>query len=470
MFKKKVFIETLGCQMNMADSERILGLLEEIDYYPVDSMQEADLSILNSCSIREHAVDKMRSYIGKWDKERKPGSLIGIAGCVAQQEGKDLLNQIRSADILIGTHNLHRIADLVLEAEAKHAKAVKDKIPGALDNVGNFARPQVGEIWESLPEDIPETPIFRKTKYYAWVNVIYGCNYRCTYCIVPKTRGDQRSRPIDEIILEVDSLAKEGYKEVILLGQNVDGYGLDIQSNLANLLKEVHKVDGIERIKFLTSHPCDMTFELIDTVADLEKVSKYFHIPIQAGNDEILKKMARRYTVKRYFELISYIRKRMPDAAITGDIIVGFPGESHEQFMDTVKVVQDIQYDACNTAIYSPRPYTPAAQWTDEISFQEKQERIRLLNAVITEIAEKRNQRYLGTTQEVLVEGLSSRNPKRLTGRINHNKTINIECDPSLHDQYIGKICPVKVTQAKAWALRGEFQTVAEPISELAKI
>ncbi len=455
--KKKVFIETLGCQMNMADTERMLGMLEEIEYYPTEIMEEADLSILNTCSIREHAVHKMRSYVGKWDRHRKPGSLVAVSGCVAQQEGTSLAKTIKAVDIVVGTHNIHRLPDLVIEAERLHQEAIINNQPGAEENRGNYGRPQVAEIWEELPEDIPETPIFRKTKHFAWVNIIYGCNYKCTYCIVPKTRGEQRSRPIAEIVKEVEGLANEGYLEIILLGQNVDGYGLDIGSNLAELLRAVHQVEGIKQIKFLTSHPCDMTFELIETVAALPKVSKYFHIPIQAGNNEVLKRMARRYTFERYMELINYIRKLMPDASITGDIIVGFPGETHEQFMDSVKAVQEIKYDACNTAVYSPRPHTPAATWEDPISTEEKNERIRFINSVISEVAESQAQRYLGNIEEVLVEGPSARNGARLTGRISHNKTINIECDPSEHHKYIGKFCKVKVTKAKAWALRGEF-------------
>ena len=456
--KKKVFIETLGCQMNMADTERMIGMLEEIEYYPTEDFAEADLSILNTCSIREHAVDKMRSYIGKWDKLRKPGSLIAVSGCVAQQEGTDMVKEIKTLDLLVGTHNIHRLPDLVIEAEEKHEAAVRQGVNGADENKGtNFSRPQTAEVWEELPEIIPETPIFRKTKYYAWVNIIYGCNYKCTYCIVPKTRGEQRSRPISEIKEEIDNLAREGYQEVILLGQNVDGYGLDIGSNLATLLKEVHEVEGIERIKFLTSHPCDMTFELIETVAALPKVAKYFHIPIQSGNNEILRRMARRYTYERYMELINYIRELMPEAAITGDMIVGFPGETHEQFMDSIKAIQEARYDACNTAVYSKRPFTPAATWDDPISAEEKQERIRFMNAIISETAEKQAQRYLGTTQKVLVEGRSQRNPARLAGRIFDNKTTNIDCDPELHDQYIGKIVDVKITKANAWALRGEI-------------
>jgi tRNA-2-methylthio-N6-dimethylallyladenosine synthase len=462
MPQKKVYIETLGCQMNLADTERMLGMLDEIDYVATDIREEADLSILNSCSIREHAVDKMRSYIGLWDKKRKPGSLIALAGCVAQQEGASITQIAPGADIVIGTHNIHRLPDLVLQAQMNQAKDIHERVI---------------EIWEELPEDIPEVPILRKNKYHAWVNIIYGCNYRCTYCIVPKTRGDQRSRSIAEIKREIETLALEGFKEIMLLGQNVDGYGLDIGSSLATLLKEIHTVDGIERIKFLTSHPCDMTYELIETVAALPKVAKYFHIPIQAGNDEVLKRMARRYTYARYMELISYIRKLMPQASITGDIIVGFPGETHEQFMDSVKAVREIRYDACITAVYSPRPYTPAADWDDPISAEEKNERIRLLNAVSAEVAEEQSKRYLGTSQQVLVEGLSQRNPRRLAGRIFDNKTTNIdvpgisdleaapgesEAELSLRiaaqlEPYFGKTFEVKITKAHAWALRGEL-------------
>ena len=252
-------------------------------------------------------------------------------------------------------------------------------------------------------------------------------------------------------------LADEGFIEIVLLGQNVDGYGSDTGSSLSELLKAVHEVEGIQRIKFLTSHPCDMTFELIETVAALPKVSNYFHVPIQAGNNEILKRMARRYTFERYMELVNYIRKLMPDATITGDIIVGFPGETHEQFMDSVKAVQEIRYDACNTAVYSPRPYTPAATWDDPVSFEEKNERIRFLNSVISEVAEAQSKRYLDTIQQVLVEGPSERNPARLAGRISDNKITNIDCDPADHHKYIGKLCEVRITKAHAWALRGEF-------------
>jgi tRNA-2-methylthio-N6-dimethylallyladenosine synthase len=456
--KKKVFIETLGCQMNVADTERMLGMLEEIEYYPTENFAEADLSILNTCSIREHAVDKMRSYIGKWDKHRKPGSLIAVSGCVAQQEGTSLVKDIKTLDLLVGTHNIHRLPDLVIEAENKYQEAVLNEVEGIEENKGvHFSRPQTAEVWEELPELIPETPINRTTKHYAWVNIIYGCNYKCTYCIVPKTRGEQRSRPIAEIKQEIEGLAKDGYKEIILLGQNVDGYGLDINSNLAELLRSIHVVEGIERIKFLTSHPCDMTFELIETVAELPKVSKYFHIPIQSGNNEILKRMARRYTYERYMELINYIRKLMPDAAITGDMIVGFPGETHEQFMDSIKAIQEVRYDACNTAVYSKRPFTPAATWDDPIGAQEKQERIRFMNAIISETAEKQAKRYEGTIQRVLVEGRSQRNPMRLAGRISDNKTTNIDCDPELHDKYIGQFVDVRITKANAWALRAEI-------------
>lgn len=457
--KKKVFIETLGCQMNMADTERMLGMLEEIEYYPTENMQEADLSILNTCSIREQAVNKMRSYIGNWDRNRKPGSLIALSGCVAQQEGKSLAEDIKTADIIIGTHNIHRLPDLVIQAEELHQEAINNGSKAAKLNRGIFNRPQVTEIWEELPEIIPETPIFRKTKHYAWVNIIYGCNYKCTYCIVPKTRGEQRSRPIAEIKKEIEGLAQEGYREIVLLGQNVDGYGLDIETNLAQLLRAIHEVNGIELIKFLTSHPCDMSFELIETVAALPKIAKYFHVPIQAGNNEILKRMARRYTFERYMELVNYIRKLMPEASITGDIIVGFPGETHEQFMDSVKAVEQIKYDACNTAVYSARPYTPAATWEDPISAEEKNERIRFINSVITEIAEKQSQRYLGTIQKVYIEGQSARNPARLMGRTTTNKTVNIDCDSKLHQNYIDKVCDIEITKANAWALRGVIQS-----------
>ncbi len=463
MPKKKVFIETLGCQMNVADTERMLGLLDEIDYEQTEIKEEADLSVLNTCSIREHAVDKMRSYIGKWEKERKPGSFIAVGGCVAQERHETLQQICPAIDIVFGTHNLHRLPDLVLKAESDINKLEIDKSESG-DPGFNAKKAHVCEIWEELPEIIPETPIFRKTKHYAWVNIIYGCNYKCTYCIVPQTRGSERSRPVEEIVKEVQGLADEGYKEVILLGQNVDGYGSDMgpDDNLANVLRAIHPIKGIERIKFLTSHPCDMTHYLIDTVAELPKVAKHFHMPIQAGNNEVLKRMARRYTFEHYMDLVNYMREKMPDVTITGDIIVGFPGESHEQFMDSVKAVQEIKYDACITAIYSKRPNTPAATWEDDISHAEKQERIRLLNSVITETAEKQMQRFLNRIETVLVEGQSARNPARLAGKTMSNKTVNFDCPIEVQGKYVGQFVDVHITKVNPWALRGDLIGLAE--------
>jgi tRNA-2-methylthio-N6-dimethylallyladenosine synthase len=433
----KVYIETFGCQMNKADSENMLGLLEEIGYEQTDDIKAADLMILNTCAIREGAEDKVFSYLGRWRqvKERKPGTLIAVGGCVAQDEGAKMLKRAPGVDIVFGTHNLFRLPELVLQAKAEN-------------------RPVV-EIYQELPEDLPELPVIRQSDFSAWVSIIYGCDYNCTYCIVPYVRGREKSRPADQIVKEIEQLAAAGYIEVTLLGQNVTAYGHDLDPviHLGDLMRETGKIDAIKRVKFITGHPRDLQDGIIDAVAEVENACEYFHVPIQAGDNRTLRRMARGYQVDFYRRMVEKIRNRIPDAAITSDLIVGFPGETEQEFMNTVNLVEEIEWDACNCAAYSPRPHTPSANWPDQVPEHEKNERLRFLNSVVGEISHKKNKAYVGRTVEVLVEGKSQRNAERLSGRTRTSKIVNFEGSEAL----IGKLVNVTVESANPWALRGKL-------------
>lgn len=432
---KSVYIETFGCQMNKADSENMLGLLEEIGYKKTDELKDADLKILNTCAIREGAEDKVYSYLGFWRKlkEQRPGSLIAVGGCVAQDAGADLIKRSPGVDIVFGTHNLFRLPELVL-------KAIQSKKP-------------VVEIIQELPDDLPELPVIRQSSLSAWVSIIYGCDYNCTYCIVPYVRGREKSRAADQIVKEVKELAEAGYKEVVLLGQNVTAYGHDLDPaiHLGDLLRRTGEIEEIKRVRFITGHPRDLKDEIIDAVADVWNACEYFHVPIQAGDDRTLRRMARGYKVDFYRNMVEKIRAKMPDAAITTDMIVGFPGETEAEFMNTVNLVEEICFDSCNTAAYSPRPHTPSANWPDQVPEHEKYERLRFLNSVVSEVSHRRNKRYLGKQVEVLVEGRSERNAERMAGRTRTGKIVNFEGGEEL----IGQLVDVTIESANAWALRG---------------
>jgi tRNA-2-methylthio-N6-dimethylallyladenosine synthase len=436
---KSVYIETFGCQMNKSDSEHMLGLLEEIGYTQTDQIKTADLMILNTCAIREGAEDKVYSYLGHWRrvKQQRPGSLIAVGGCVAQDAGESLLTRSPGVDIVFGTHNLHRLPDLVLKAKSTGEPVV--------------------EIYQELPDDLPETPVVRQNAITAWVSIIYGCDYNCTYCIVPYVRGREKSRHPDVILQEIEELSATGFREVTLLGQNVTAYGHDLDPpiHLGNLLERIGSVEGIRRTRFLTGHPRDLNSEIIEAVASIPNACEYFHLPIQAGDDRTLRRMARGYKVDFYKKIVEQIRDRIPDAAISTDLIVGFPGETEQEFMNTVNLVEELCFDSCNTAAYSPRPHTPAANWPDQVPEELKNERLRFLNSVVGEVSHRRNKRYLGKTVEVLVEGRSQRNPERITGRTRTNKIVNF-IGP---DSFIGELVDVEIESANAWALRGSVSS-----------
>lgn len=424
--------------MNKSDSEHMLGLLDEIGYKQTANLKSADLMILNTCAIREGAEDKVYSYLGAWKKAKdaRPGAMIAVGGCVAQDAGTNLIKRAPYVDIVFGTHNLHRLPELVVEAK----------------NSGN----NVVEVIQELPEDLPEIPVIRQSSFSAWVSVIYGCDYNCTYCIVPYVRGREKSRTPGEIRKEVEELANAGYKEVTLLGQNVTAYGHDLEPkvHLGELIESLADLDAIKRIRFITGHPRDLTPDIVDSVARVPSACEYFHIPIQAGDDRTLRRMARGYLVDFYRQRVEEIRSRIPDAAITTDLIVGFPGETEEEFLNTVRLVEEICFDSCNTAAYSPRPHTPSANWPNQVPHEEKYERLRYLNTIVSEVSHRRNKRYLGKTVEVLVEGPSQKNPERMTGRTRTNKLINFEGDESL----TGTLVDVKVEGANPWALRGTMK------------
>jgi tRNA-2-methylthio-N6-dimethylallyladenosine synthase len=434
---KSVYIETFGCQMNKADSENMLGLLEEIGYKQTPEIKDADLMILNTCAIREGAEDKVYSYLGHWRKLKKQrsGSLIAVGGCVAQDAGDKLLKRSPGVDIVFGTHNLFRLPELVLQAVQTGQPVV--------------------EIFQELPEDLPELPVIRQSNLSAWVSIIYGCDYNCTYCIVPYVRGREKSREADVIVREIEELAQSGYREITLLGQNVTAYGHDLNPSihLGDLLRRLGPLDDIKRVRFITGHPRDLRVEIIDAVAEVPNACEYFHIPIQAGDDRTLRRMARGYLVDFYRKQVEHIRNRIPDAAISTDLIVGFPGETEQEFLNTVKLVEEICFDACNTAAYSPRPHTPSANWGEQVPEEIKYERLRFLNSVVSEVSHRRNKRYLGKTVEVLVEGRSERNPERLMGRTRTNKIVNFEGT----DEMTGQLVDVEIQSANAWALRGEI-------------
>lgn len=435
---KSVYIETFGCQMNKSDSEHMLGLLDELGYAQTTEIASADLMILNTCAIREGAEDKIYSYLGRWreTKQENPGSLIAVGGCVAQDAGANLLKRAPYVDIVFGTHNLHRLPDLVIKAK-------------------ETGKPVV-EILQELPEDLPETPVIRQSDISAWVSIIYGCDYNCTYCIVPFVRGREKSRAPEAIIGEIKKLGQLGYKEVTLLGQNVTAYGHDLipQLHLGDLLRRVGESASIKRIRFTTGHPRDLNPEIIEAVAEVDSACEHFHLPIQAGDDRTLRRMARGYNVDFYKRLVEKIRQRIPGAAISSDLIVGFPGETEPEFMNTVSLVEEIGFDSCNTAAYSPRQHTPAANWELQIPEPEKYERLRVLNSVVTEVARCCNRRYIDSVVEVLVEGKSNRSANRLTGRTRTNKIVNFEGS----DRLVGQLVDVRVETANAWALRGALR------------
>ncbi len=434
-------IITYGCQMNVRDSETLAGLLEAMGYRPADRPEDADVVLVNTCTVRESADERAYGRLGELRrlKQRNPGLVVGVAGCLVQKDREELLRRVPHADLVFGVHNLHRLPDLLRQVQQGCQR--------------------VYEVWDRRPKDepLPLLPAVRRGRVRAYVNVIHGCNKFCTFCIVPFVRGRERSVPPEQVVAEVRALAAQGYSEVTLLGQNVDSYGHDLRprTDLADLLRLVHEVEGIERIRFTTSHPRDMTEKLVRTVAELPKVCEHIHLPVQSGDDEILRRMHRAYTVADYLRTVDLIRRLLPEASLTTDLIVGFPGETEEQFENTLRLVEEVGFDACNTAAYSPREGTKAATFPDQVDEETKQRRLWALNQLAERVAYARNRPLVGTVQEVLVE--EQGRGGGLVGRTRTNKVVTFDGPPDL----VGRCVPVRIREAGSWVLRGEPVGVA---------
>ena len=434
---KSYYIRTYGCQGNEADSEVIAGILEFLGFRKSEEVENADVILLNTCAVRENAEEKVFGEIGalKKLKTTNPDLIVGICGCMAQQEHivEKILKSYHQVDLVFGTHNINRLPLLL-----KDALLNKERVVEVFSNKS--------EIYENLP-------VVRNNSLKAWVNIMYGCDKFCTYCIVPYTRGKERSRLKEDILKEVRELKEKGYKEITLLGQNVNAYGKDLNKgyDFASLLKEVSDI-GVERIRFVTSHPWNFTEEMVDVIATRDNIMPYIHLPIQSGDDEVLRKMGRRYTYEEYKKLYNSLRDKVKNCSITTDIIVGFPSESEEQFNNTLKAVKELQYDSAFTFIYSPRVGTPAARMEDNVTESEKKKRFNALVEVVSDSAKRRNDEFVGKVIKVLVEGYSKRNKDILSGYSEENKLVNFKG----REDMIGKIVEVKITVSKTWTLEGE--------------
>ena len=431
---KKYFLRTYGCQMNVHDSEEIKYYLEQLGFNSVDVLEDADIVVLNTCAIRENAKDKVFGYLGRCKhlKKTKKDLIICVCGCLVQQpsEVEEIIKNHKYIDIVIGTHNLSELPDKILQCSGKQEVDVYSNSDKVFENV----------------------KYSRDSKISAWINIQLGCDKFCTYCIVPFTRGRERSRKIEEILKEVKELKEKGYLEITLLGQNVNAYGkdLNLSYDFATLLEETAKI-GIPRIRFVTSHPWNFTEKMIDVIAKYENIMPYIHLPIQSGSDEILKKMNRRYTVSEYKKLFDSIKNKVPNVSITTDIIVGFPNETEEDFQKTLDIVNYCKFDGAYTFIFSKRVGTVAALMEDKVSLEEKEKRLHKLNELVNKYSLESNQKYLNKDVEVLVTGKSDRGDNKVCGYTDTMKLVNIVGSEDL----IGKIVNVKITDAKSFSLDG---------------
>lgn len=435
---KKYFLRTYGCQMNVHDSEEIKYYLESLGYEPVEELELADIVVLNTCAIRENAKDKVFGYLGRCKhlKKEKPDLIIAVAGCLMQKpnEIEEIHNRHKYIDIIIGTHNLNELPNLIEEANKKKTQ-----------NIEVYSNSDV--VFENVKYN-------RDSKISAWINIIYGCDKFCTYCIVPFTRGRERSRKMEEVLMEVRDLKEQGYIEVTLLGQNVNAYGKDLNLgyDFATLLEEVAKI-GIPRIRFVTSHPWNFTDKMVDVIAKYDNVMPYVHLPIQSGSDDILRKMNRKYTIDEYKKLFDQIKSKVKNVAITTDIIVGFPNETDYDFKKTLDIVNYCKFDGAYTFIFSPREGTAAARMEDKILMEVKEKRLQELNSLVNKYSLESNQRLVGKVVEVLVNGISEKDSNKVYGYTETMKLVNIVGGKEL----IGKIVPVKITDAKSFSLDGEI-------------
>jgi len=430
------YIQTYGCQMNVRDSEIMSGLLEAMGYCAADKPEDASVILFNTCSVRHSAENKVYGKLGEISvlKRRNPDLIIAFGGCMAQlPEVQARLKRI-GVDVVFGTHNIHELPYLIEQAQ-------QTKTP-------------VFQVWDKEGPVEENLPSVRRAGISAFVNIMYGCNNFCSYCIVPYTRGRERSRSPADIIKEVRQLAAQGYREVTLLGQNVNSYGkgLDETVDFADLLAMAAEVEGIDRVRFTTSHPKDMSEKLIDTIASNPVICEHVHVPLQAGSNRILQRMNRGYTREHYLELTNRMRERIPGVAITSDLIVGFPGEEEDDFADTLDMVEKVRFDAAFTFMYSPRRGTRAAEYTDQVPLEVKKARLSQLNLIQYRIAREINQALEGKIEEVLVEGPSKTDKTKLTSRTRTNRVVIITGSEDL----VGKIIPVRITKGNSFSLFGE--------------
>ena len=441
---RKFYIRTYGCQMNEHDTEVMAGIFTALGYEVTDTVEDANIILLNTCAIRENAENKVFGELGhlKPLKQRNPDVLIGVCGCMSQEESvvNKILKTYDQVDMIFGTHNIHRLPNILHEAY--------------------MSKEMVIEVWSKEGDIIENLPKVRHGEIKAWVNIMYGCDKFCTYCIVPYTRGKERSRRPEDIIQEIRHLAADGYKEITLLGQNVNAYGKDFEDlhyRLGDLMDDLRKID-IPRVRFTTSHPRDFDDHLIEVLAKGGNLVEHIHLPVQSGSTSILKIMGRIYSREEYLELVRKIKIAIPDVSLTTDIIVGFPNETDEQFEETMTLYEEVGFETAYTYIYSPRDGTPAEKMADNIPMDVKKARLQRLNKLVNEYSLKAMAQHEGQTVEVLVEGESKRNDEVLSGYTRKNKLVNFRAPKDV----IGKLVHVKITDAKTWSLDGEFIGVAE--------
>ena len=439
MNDKAFYLETFGCQMNVVDSERIVSLLDGIGYHQVEEPEQADLILLNTCAVRDKAVRKAYGHLGRFKplKERNPGLILGMGGCIAQQEGKQLLEEFSYLDLVFGTHNVHRLPELVQQVAEQHVRC---------------------EETEFLDRDTRLQLFPSRTgqdAYTSFVTVMQGCDNFCSYCVVPYVRGREISRPSAEVLEEIRELAGQGVREITLIGQNVNSYGLKEEGELcfAELLEQVNAVDGIDRIRFTTSHPKDLSDDLIDCFGRLDKLCKHLHLPVQCGSDNILTAMNRGYTRKRYLEIVARLRQVCPEIRLSSDIIVGFPGETEADFVETMSLLEKVRYTEIYSFIYSPRSGTTAADMVDVTPAEVKQEQFNRMLELQQEISRQTWEADVGTVQEVLVEGESKLGEGQLFGRSTWNRIVNFSGPADL----AGTLVSVKITKAFRNSLLGEL-------------
>lgn len=437
-------ILTYGCQMNEHDTEVMAGIFMQLGYTPTEVIEEADVVLLNTCAIRENAENKVFGELGfllKY-KRKNPEMLIGVCGCMSQEESvvNKILRSYPHVDMVFGTHNIHRLPNILKEAY--------------------MSKEMVIEVWSKEGDVIENLPKKRLGSIKAWVNIMYGCDKFCTYCIVPYTRGKERSRRPEEIIAEVRELAAAGYKEIMLLGQNVNAYGKDFEDidyRLGDLMDELRKID-IPRIRFTTSHPRDFDDHLIEVLAKRGNLVEHIHLPVQSGSNDVLKIMARKYTREHFLGLVDRIKAAIPEVTLTTDIIVGYPNETEEQFEETLSLYREVGFDAAFTYIYSPREGTPAAKMIDNVPEEVKKERLQRLNEVVGEYSRKALERLNGQVVEVLVEGTSKRRDDVLAGYTRKNRLVNFKAPAEV----IGQLVKVKITETTSYSLTGEFLEVVK--------